>query len=100
MQHFTEDDIRRALDGTWTKVYPCGRVRTSRVVDIRRPLGKKPPVGHVGKGGLRTAWSREEDDTLLSMRETGRDYAAIAAYLGRTPGAVHNRLYKLYGGRS
>lgn len=63
-------------------------------------MGRIRKLGLVGKGGhtYKTPikhWTDEEDARLRNMRESGFSIPQIAAQLGRSDGAVGNRISKL-----
>ena len=44
----------------------------------------------------RRHWTVEEDDTLCTLMDKGKEAAEIAAKLNRTPQAIYARLQRLY----
>src|SRR5690349_18100816 len=45
-------------------------------------------------------WSPEEDQKLLKLRSSGKEWPSIAKELHRSPNAVRNRFLRLLGKRS
>lgn len=66
------------------------RKRHSALGLTRRPGGRPSPDGTTAR-----RWSPEEDDALRKALAAGEQVKAIAARLGRSPGAVGNRALRL-----
>lgn len=107
----TEQDIKRALDGTFTKLLPDGTVKTAEV-----PRNYTP--SHRGDGRLRqmsdeemaeqlaaldagrmkppgAPWDDAENAMIRMMLAQEFTHAAIAHRLGRTHSQVQNHVHVL-----
>lgn len=100
--NFTERDIKRALDGTFTRIQADGTLKTVEV-----PVTYVP--GHVGREQVHRRemmeaaplkapgerWTAEEDDMIVRLVNQRYTYASIGRKLGRTHSALQNRVYGL-----
>jgi hypothetical protein len=93
----TEADIRRALDGTFTRVNVHGEFRTL-VVPLDYIPNHAPrvlPVGH-GKRGVGAAkyrmWSPEKEAELVALRWIGWSQRRCAAHFNTSEDAVRARI--------
>jgi len=98
---FTEQDIKRALDGTFTRLGADG-IKTVKV-----PIEHMPD--HVGREQLHRQemtdfaplkpsgerWTDEEDAEIVKLVKQRFTYASIGRKLGRTHSALQNRVYGL-----
>lgn len=94
IRHWTEADIRRVLDGTFTRVTYEGKVITENVEpDFIPYIGNKSgrPKGY-SKPQLH--WTPTEDEILWQMRLRNRQFSEIAWIVNRSVDATKKR-YKI-----
>lgn len=90
-RHWTEADISRVLDGTFTRVTYEGKVVTEIVEpDFIPYIGNKSGQPNRYKKPI-PLWTAEEDDILLQMRLRNRPFAEIAWTVNRGEEATKKR---------
>ena len=100
--HWTEQHIRRALDGTFTH-FAHGGSRGTRTVTEDVPLDfvpdynppPEPPLAPSTKGILRKPWAPSEDELLLALRKDGVTLNACTEILRRGIKQIRARLLVL-----
>lgn len=101
----TERAMKRALDGTFTKLPKDGGVKTVRVRRDYLPTydGTFPP-GHVFcddtrvfalRVKLRTPFTDHDDRRIIALKRTGASMRRIADAIGRQQGSVDQRVRHL-----
>jgi hypothetical protein len=95
MTFWTEEMIREALDGTFTRVMYDGRIDTEIVEDNFQPYPNKGgrPAG-VKNLKPQRYWKSDEDGLLLRMRMRNKPFAEIAWVIDRTEDSCKKR-YKV-----
>lgn len=85
MRHWTESDIKRVLDGTFTRVFYDGRIVTETVEGDFAPYTPKVgrPKGYKADRP-QLAWTPDEDAILCKMRLRNYRFEEIAWTIGRT----------------
>lgn len=94
MRHITEQHIKRALDGTFTRICQItGASKTLRVDDDFEP--SHLPYTNPGNKGMKRAEYRKytpaDDELILAMKAKHYSAARIARILGRDDSSVLRR---------
>ena len=95
MSVWTEELIRKHLDGTFTQVDHDGKVRVGSVEDDFMPkYPSNGPIKIISALGEKkyTPWGPTEDDLLLALRRKNYPLHEIAAHMERSEEAVRKRL--------
>lgn len=89
---YTEDAIRRVLDGTFTRVTYENRVVTENVSDGFLPgySGQGRPIGYKA-AKPQVAWTPAEDEVLCTMRLRNKPFAEIAWIIDRSEESTKKR---------
>lgn len=94
---WTEADIKRRLDGTFTRVLATGRIVTERV-----PLNYQPRHIITNAGSARgkskaayVHWNEAADALLLQLKANGATHNQCARILGRTVDGIRHRWSKI-----
>jgi hypothetical protein len=99
-RQFTEDDIRAALDGTYTSaVFDDYGVKVITESVPECFIGEYAPAK--SQSGLASLeWTTEDDDRLVSLRDQGKNWAEIGAIFGVSQTLVFHRYKALCKERS
>lgn len=93
-RHWTEADIRRVLDGTFTRVTYEGKIITDTVEPDFLPYTGNKGERPKGYSKPQYPWSKTEDEILCQMRLRNRPFAEIAWTVNRSEEATKKR-YKI-----
>ena len=100
--HWTEQQIRHALDGTFTKFTDAGRVVTRKVPHDFIPPYDPPPEQKQASSargiakGPRRPWTEDDDRKLLSLRARGVNQEECARLLRRCIKVTRARIHELH----
>jgi hypothetical protein len=83
---FTEQDIKRALDGTFTRITRDGNIVTAGHVEHAAPSAED----RAGE-----EWTAAEDDLVIKLRNADWKHIQIAVHLNRTKSSVDQRVFAL-----
>jgi hypothetical protein len=98
---WTEQDIRKSLDGTFMKLKASGKFEQQKVpldfIPSHTPLGGRNRQCTTRAG--RRLWTREEHMQLYRMMGEGMTQASMARRLGRAESVVGGRAAKIRAGQ-
>lgn len=83
---FTEADIKRALDGTFTRIDRDGNIVTAGHVEHAAPSAED-------RAGEK--WTTAEVELLIRLRNSDWRHSQIATHLNRTKSSIDQRVWAL-----
>lgn len=102
---FTELDIKRALDGTFTRLSTFGEFKTDTVPHnyipthaskhLRDASADDEVIAAVPQKAPRTPFSTSDVNTIIRLHAAGKNRHQIAKMIGRGVGSISVYLYKL-----
>ena len=88
---YTEEQIRRVLDGTFTTLFYDDYGPYIRTKNVERDfMGSYAPPNTCAGAVLRMV-SHEEDDKIVELRQDGHSYKAIGLHIGLSSVTVRDR---------